>query len=110
MPRPGLNQRNYCDAIIRIESQCVFIEKQYYDLEGWLRLSPPPPSSGVMAENPVSSPCIQICAVSGQSGLCIGCGRTLKEIAAWPSLDEPARKAIMAELPARLARLAEAAR
>ncbi|GAM99964.1 hypothetical protein U91I_03622 [alpha proteobacterium U9-1i] len=46
-----------------------------------------------------------MCAVSGQSGLCVGCGRTLKEIAAWGSLDEPARKAIMAELPARLAAL-----
>lgn len=55
-----------------------------------------------MAE-PISSPCIKVCAVEGRTSLCIGCGRTLKEIAAWGSLDEPARRAIMAELPARLA-------
>lgn len=53
----------------------------------------------------ISSPCIKVCAVSGQSGLCIGCGRTLAEIASWGGLDELRRQAIMAELPARLAAL-----
>lgn len=56
-----------------------------------------------MEPRPISSPCIKLCAVSGQNGLCIGCGRTLREIASWGSLEEPARQAIMAELPARLA-------
>jgi hypothetical protein len=55
-----------------------------------------------MAEPPISSPCIKLCAVDGRTGQCIGCGRTLKEIAAWGGLDEPTRQAIMAELPARL--------
>jgi hypothetical protein len=50
-----------------------------------------------------SSPCIQVCAVSGVTGLCVGCGRTLKEIAAWGRLSEAERRAIMNELPARLA-------
>lgn len=53
-------------------------------------------------EQPISSPCIQVCAVSGETGLCIGCGRTLREIAAWRSLSEAERLAIMAALPARL--------
>lgn len=52
---------------------------------------------------PVSTPCIKVCAVSGEHGLCIGCGRTLKEIAEWGAMDEPARLAIMADLNARLA-------
>jgi len=51
----------------------------------------------------VSSPCIKTCAVSGQTGLCIGCGRTLNEIARWGSLTEEERRAIMAVLPERLA-------
>jgi len=51
----------------------------------------------------ISSPCVKVCAVSGQTGQCIGCGRTLSEIAAWTRLDEAQRRAIMAELPARLA-------
>jgi predicted Fe-S protein YdhL (DUF1289 family) len=55
-----------------------------------------------MTPAPISSPCIKVCAVSGQTGLCIGCGRTLAEIAAWGSLTEAERKAIMGELPARL--------
>jgi hypothetical protein len=56
-----------------------------------------------MSTAPVFSPCIKVCAVSGQTGLCIGCGRTLAEIAQWSGLDEARRRAIMAELPGRLA-------
>jgi len=52
---------------------------------------------------PISTPCRQICAVDGRTGLCVGCGRTLKEIAAWGSLSEPERLAVMAQLPQRLA-------
>jgi hypothetical protein len=54
-----------------------------------------------MANEPISSPCIKVCAVSGETGLCIGCGRSLAEIASWGSLDEARRLAIMAELPTR---------
>ena len=56
-----------------------------------------------MELRPISSPCIKVCAVSGETGLCIGCGRTLAEIASWASMDEDRRRAIMAELRARLA-------
>ena len=55
-----------------------------------------------MSDRPVSTPCIKVCAVSGQTGLCIGCGRTLAEIAGWGGMNETQRLAIMAELPARL--------
>lgn len=55
-----------------------------------------------MSPAPISTPCIKVCAVSGQTGACIGCGRTLQEIARWGGMDEAERKAIMAELPARL--------
>jgi predicted Fe-S protein YdhL (DUF1289 family) len=39
------------------------------------------------------------------SGLCIGCARTLDEIASWSVLDDDARRAIVAALPARKSRL-----
>ncbi len=58
-----------------------------------------------MQSAPVSTPCIKVCAVSGQTGLCIGCGRTLAEIAGWGALDEARRQTVMAELPARMALL-----
>jgi len=56
-----------------------------------------------MTPEPISTPCIRVCAVSGETGLCIGCGRTLGEIAAWGGLSEAEREAIMSELPRRLA-------
>jgi predicted Fe-S protein YdhL (DUF1289 family) len=37
------------------------------------------------------------------SGLCIGCGRTLDEIARWSAMSNEERRAIMAILPARMA-------
>ena len=56
-----------------------------------------------MEARPISTPCIKVCAVSGQTGLCIGCGRTLAEIAGWGGMSEEERLRIMAELPVRLA-------
>lgn len=55
-----------------------------------------------MNERVISSPCINICSVSGRTGLCEGCGRTLKEIATWSRLSEDERLAIMETLPARI--------
>ena len=52
---------------------------------------------------PLASPCINVCTMNSQSGLCDGCGRTLQEIAAWSRLSEPERRAIMAALPGRQA-------
>jgi predicted Fe-S protein YdhL (DUF1289 family) len=39
------------------------------------------------------------------SGLCLGCARTLDEIASWSVIDDDAKRAIVAALPARRARL-----
>jgi len=47
-----------------------------------------------------SSPCIGVCQMA--NGLCLGCHRTLAEIAAWGRLSEGERRRIMREvLPAR---------
>jgi len=48
------------------------------------------------------SPCVDICDVDESCKYCIGCGRSLDEIAAWQSASENERKAILDELPARL--------
>lgn len=53
---------------------------------------------------PIATPCIKVCAVDGRSGHCLGCGRTLPEIARWSKLTDEERAAIMAELPARKAK------
>ena len=57
----------------------------------------------------VASPCISVCVMDPASGLCRGCLRTLDEIASWISLDDDARRAIVASLPARRAAFAEGA-
>jgi uncharacterized protein len=50
------------------------------------------------------TPCVKVCVIDPISALCIGCGRTVDEIAAWTALSEPDRLTIMAELAGRLAR------
>jgi predicted Fe-S protein YdhL (DUF1289 family) len=50
----------------------------------------------------VSTPCVNVCVLDPLSALCIGCGRTGEEIAAWATMSEPERIAVMAELGQRL--------
>ena len=54
---------------------------------------------------PIASPCIMVCTVDGASGLCLGCYRTLGEIAEWSRMDEARREALMKELPSRIDRI-----
>ena len=58
----------------------------------------PPPRS-------IVTPCVQVCIVDGPSGLCLGCYRTLNEIGGWSRLTDEKRAEIMAELPAREAKI-----
>jgi hypothetical protein len=51
----------------------------------------------------IETPCIQACLLHPTSQHCIGCGRSLDEIAHWIELGDSNRAAIMAQLPARLA-------
>ncbi|MEM9523302.1 MAG: DUF1289 domain-containing protein [Pseudomonadota bacterium] len=53
----------------------------------------------------VPSPCVKICLIHPAERICTGCLRTIDEIGAWSRLSDDARKAIMAELPARAPRL-----
>ena len=53
----------------------------------------------------IESPCIKVCAVDGGTGMCLGCGRTLKEIGGWMSYDDAGRRDVMDALPARLDQL-----
>ncbi len=52
---------------------------------------------------PASTPCVQICVLDPESRLCLGCGRTIDEIARWSAMSEAERQRIMAELPSRKA-------
>ncbi|MEI9995324.1 MAG: DUF1289 domain-containing protein [Rhizomicrobium sp.] len=50
----------------------------------------------------LSSPCIKVCVIDGPTDLCLGCGRTLPEIASWGRMSEEQRRATMAALPQRM--------
>jgi predicted Fe-S protein YdhL (DUF1289 family) len=54
---------------------------------------------------PIATPCIKVCVVDGESGLCMGCYRQLPEVAGWARYSDAERAAIMAELPARRSRI-----
>ncbi|WP_421989619.1 DUF1289 domain-containing protein [Roseococcus sp.] len=47
------------------------------------------------------SPCRQVCVLEGR--ICLGCGRSLDEIAAWPTASAASKRAILEAARARLA-------
>ena len=53
------------------------------------------------ALSPVPSPCVNICRMNPVSGWCVGCWRSIDEIVAWSRLDDDAKRAVWAQLPAR---------
>ena len=54
----------------------------------------------------IESPCNKVCVVDPVQKLCIGCGRSLDEIARWIDFDDRERQRIMALLPSRLEAMA----
>jgi predicted Fe-S protein YdhL (DUF1289 family) len=64
--------------------------------------SGPPPAGPPRA---IATPCIKVCVVDGESGLCMGCYRRLSEVAGWAALSDDDRARIMAELPSRRSRI-----
>jgi predicted Fe-S protein YdhL (DUF1289 family) len=57
----------------------------------------------------VPSPCVSICTMDAQTGLCTGCLRTLDEIAAWGMLDDDGRRAVWERIFLRREEAAERA-
>lgn len=55
----------------------------------------PKPSSGT------DSPCVSVCVMDDGTGLCLGCWRTLGEIAAWASLGSSERELIWQKIEQR---------
>ena len=51
---------------------------------------------------PIKTPCIKVCVVDGQTSYCLGCGRTLGEIAKWARFTDEERDAVMGLLPPRI--------
>lgn len=56
--------------------------------------------------DPVSSPCINVCRIDPATGLCVGCLRTLEEIAGWGGYSEEEKRAVSRTLERRRGRMA----
>lgn len=49
----------------------------------------------------VPSPCIQVCRLDPVTGLCVGCLRTMDEIAGWLDLSPDEKQEVLAHLEER---------
>ncbi|HWM30833.1 MAG TPA: DUF1289 domain-containing protein [Methyloceanibacter sp.] len=56
----------------------------------------------------METPCVNICLLDADLGLCVGCGRTIEEISRWATMSDRERRAIIGELPARIERFDKA--
>jgi len=55
-------------------------------------------STKMSQNNQIKSPCIGICEIEVDSGLCLGCLRDINEIIVWATLSDEMRDEIMATL------------
>jgi uncharacterized protein len=49
------------------------------------------------------SPCVSVCRLDRDTGWCVGCRRTLDEIADWPILNASEKHAVIARMETRKA-------
>jgi predicted Fe-S protein YdhL (DUF1289 family) len=56
--------------------------------------------SATSLDVPIASPCVDICRLDAQ-GLCVGCRRTIGEIAEWSRASDARRREILSELERR---------
>ena len=54
------------------------------------------------AGNGVPSPCISVCRMDASGELCIGCLRTLDEIAAWGRMGDADKRAVWSAIAQRI--------
>ena len=52
-------------------------------------------------QTPVPSPCISLCEMVPQTGLCRGCMRTIDEIVGWGGASDDYKRAVWAEIRRR---------
>jgi predicted Fe-S protein YdhL (DUF1289 family) len=53
----------------------------------------------------IASPCINVCRIDEATALCVGCLRTLDEIATWSVLSDDQRRDVWARLASRVAQV-----
>jgi predicted Fe-S protein YdhL (DUF1289 family) len=62
---------------------------------------PPPLDDSALPLAALPSPCINVCRMDEPTGWCVGCLRTIDEIAGWAALDDEARREVWVDLARR---------
>jgi len=60
-----------------------------------------------MSKEEVQSPCISVCTINEDTGLCVGCFRTIEEIEQWWDLPPAKQREIVEKASARETQLFE---
>ena len=55
----------------------------------------------------VPSPCISVCVMNAQTGLCEGCFRTIEEIIEWSDATDAVKRAVWVEIKHRAATIVD---
>lgn len=48
------------------------------------------------------SPCVSVCRMDPARGLCVGCCRTLQEIAGWSQMDDAGKREVWRQIAQRV--------
>lgn len=62
-------------------------------------------SDDIWKRDEIQSPCIKVCTIHPDAGLCTGCLRSIDEITQWSKLTHADRAEVMEALPARRSQL-----
>lgn len=54
-----------------------------------------------MSDTPVRSPCIGLCTLNNDTGICAGCFRHIDEIIDWTALNQDEKRAVIARCEER---------
>ncbi|MQY44272.1 DUF1289 domain-containing protein [Epibacterium sp. SM1969] len=58
-------------------------------------------NDAIWKRDEIQSPCVKLCAIHPDTGLCTGCARSLDEITSWSKMSDTERNHIIAALPTR---------
>lgn len=62
-------------------------------------------SDQIWKRDEIESPCVKVCVVHPVERICVGCYRSIEEIAGWSRMTPEERRGVMADLPSRAPRL-----
>jgi predicted Fe-S protein YdhL (DUF1289 family) len=55
----------------------------------------------MMSKQEVPSPCIKVCQLDPATQICLGCQRTMQEIADWLELSDVEKRAVLTRIESR---------